>query len=109
MSDQKVLDTAWLKSQYKGNMKDLLIIYKNENNDCMLRIQKALESQDYDDIRAVAHKMKGSSRIIGAFAVEELANIIEKTIENEEIRQKVDKLQHNYKALIREIDLLISQ
>lgn len=109
MSDQKVLDTAWLKSQYKGNMKDLLVIYKKENDECMLRIQNALDSQDYDDIRAVAHKMKGSSRIIGAFAVEELANLIEKTLDDKEIQQKVTDLKNNYTLLIREIDSLLTR
>ncbi|MBV6640568.1 MAG: Hpt domain-containing protein [Cyclobacteriaceae bacterium] len=90
-------------------MKDLLVIYKKENDECMLRIQNALDSQDYDDIRAVAHKMKGSSRIIGAFAVEELANLIEKTLDDKEIQQKVTDLKNNYTLLIREIDSLLAR
>lgn len=108
MSDQKVIDTNWLKSQYKGNMKDLLVIYKKENDECMLRIQHALNSKDHDDIRAIAHKMKGSSRIIGAFVVEGLANHIEKTFDPAELQSKVTQLQENYKDLIREIDSLIA-
>ena len=108
MSDLKVIDTDWLQSQYKGNMKDLLVIYKKENDECMLRIQHSIESHNHDDIRAIAHKMKGSSRIIGAFVVESLANHIEKTFDTEELKSKVIELQENYKKLIHEIDLLIS-
>ncbi len=108
MSDQKIIDTDWLKSQYKGNMKDLLVIYKKENDECMLRIQQAMQSQNHDDIRAVAHKMKGSSRIIGAFIVEDLANLIEKTFDPDQIKLKVSELEENYTMLIREIDILIA-
>ncbi|XOV95174.1 MAG: Hpt domain-containing protein [Bacteroidota bacterium] len=106
MDDKKLIDTDWLKSQYRGNMYELLTIYKRENDECVSRMQSSLKAGDHDDVRAVAHKMKGSSRIIGAFSIEDLANLIERTFDVSEMESKVAELQEHYVRLRVEIDKL---
>ncbi len=107
MNDKQLIDIAWLTSQYRGNMEELLMIYITENDECMVRIDDAMKEDRHDDVRAVAHKMKGSSRIVGAFVIEELANSLEKTIDPSEVKSKVAELRDIYGKLKVEISHIL--
>lgn len=96
MTDDSLIDMEWLRRHYQGDTEQLLQIYLRENDDCITRIREALEKKDLEDVKAVAHKMKGSSRIIGAFSIEKLADQIENLPLDHEYRHLVEDLQIQY-------------
>lgn len=109
MDDQRLINTDWLKSQYKGSIKELLEIYKKENDECLERINLALKEEGFDEIRSIAHKMKGSSRIIGAFTIENLSIRIESSSDPDTLKQLVTELATTYSNLKVEIASLLNQ
>ena len=60
------------------------------------------QNKDYESVRARAHKLKGSSMVVGAKKMRELASVIEQDAreKNRADEEKLDKLKEQFVQLI---------
>jgi HPt (histidine-containing phosphotransfer) domain-containing protein len=81
---------------------DLLKSYVKGGKESLENIQSAMSSKDLTSISFWAHKLKGSSRMIGAKSIEELSSSIEKRASNRDIllRDDIHDLGEKFDALV---------
>ncbi|MCI5054894.1 MAG: Hpt domain-containing protein [Flavobacteriales bacterium] len=81
---------------------DLLKSYVKGGKESLENIQSAMTNDDHKSISFWAHKLKGSSRMIGAKQIEELSSSIEKRATNKDIllRDDIEDLGEKFDALV---------
>jgi len=84
--------------------RQVIHLFLEENSDMVDQINEATENNDFDRIRSLAHKVKGSSGSIGAESVRQLANDLQKAAELEQVHE-IDLLKNHF--VIQFKDLMI--
>ncbi|MGE4170376.1 MAG: Hpt domain-containing protein [Candidatus Margulisiibacteriota bacterium] len=59
-------------------IRDLIPLFLEHRQDNMVVLQTALDANDFETIRKIAHKMKGSSGVYGFLVLADLAKALEK-------------------------------
>lgn len=102
--------SVWQKDEFLKRIRNnnmlsqkLIAMFIDEMPSLLSQLNSAIESEVFDDILALAHKMTGSSRNIGGHSVAKLT----KNIEQLARRQDCSELMSLQKALSSEFDLLI--
>lgn len=78
-------------------LKDVFDTYIKGGKEALINLKSSLDSQDYDKMIHWSHKLKGSSRMIGARSVESLAEQFEKDSRSKE---NIDAFQPAYDELL---------
>ncbi|MEC9411200.1 MAG: Hpt domain-containing protein [Pseudomonadota bacterium] len=88
-------------------LQKMLVMFQQSNTQTLSDISLAIEKDDYQVVKGLAHKLKGSASAIGAPRVVEDCVIIESAAEhenNETIRQTFTQLQHDINGILAVID-----
>lgn len=99
--DNKLLDENVVAQFSSQQVHTYFMMYMKNAKSLIDNIQKDLDGNDLNALRQRAHKLKGSSMVVGASSIKELAHEIEDLArENKPISQdQVGRLQSNYQSL----------
>ena len=90
-----------LKSLLKGKFTELIEYYVKEMFQQTAHLHKYAEAKDYNNIKFITHKMRSSSKELGAFRVGELFKEIESCI-NDDPKPDIEKVIELIEALNEE-------
>ena len=100
--NNKVIDLNFLTKLADGNtefVKKMLEIYLKQTPENLFALEQSLVTQNYDELRSVAHKMRSSVPYVGLYEAEKLLEKIEY-----EAKQKINV--ENFESIVREITKL---
>jgi len=80
----------------------VLIEYRNENQDTLDKLKAALDGNDYAEAIQIVHKAKSSSGSIGAKSLQEAASSLQKALDEKE-EDKIALLQDRFSHLLRKL------
>lgn len=66
--------------RYRGNwprLKRFILMFARNNKDCLLQLKQAVNSEDWESAKRIAHQIKGSAANIGANKLSACASVIE--------------------------------
>ncbi len=79
--------------------KQVLIEYRNENQDTLDKLEVALREKRYAEATQIVHKVKSSSGSIGAKSLQDVAALLQKAL-NEEKEDEIVPLQDRFSKLL---------
>ncbi len=79
----------------------LIGVYVKDVEAEVQKMRDGLENKDFEQVRFYAHKMKGSSRMLGAMEFSDLAKIVENKIHGGDtnVHDTVIEIQHYFPRL----------
>lgn len=82
--------------------KQVLIEYRNENQDTLDKLEAALREKRYAEATQIVHKVKSSSGSIGAKSLQDVAALLQKAL-NEEKEDEIAPLHDRFSKLLRKL------
>jgi HPt (histidine-containing phosphotransfer) domain-containing protein len=88
-SEDITIDLGFLKEMAQGNsafMEEILTMFINTTPESLTKMQEAIDNQDWDQLKAIAHRLKSSMFLIGIKELEMNMATIEQLALNPEER-----------------------
>jgi HPt (histidine-containing phosphotransfer) domain-containing protein len=104
--DEGFIDTAHLQQMTLGDaalQREVLTLFVRQSTDLVARM-----SMFPTDMAAIAHKLKGSARGIGAFSAASSAERLERSTDPRAARAALSELKYAISGTVRAIDDLLS-
>ena len=114
MTNEKLLNPSRSEELVKrhgvGLLKDLIRLFKDYNNQ-VLSLRVHIESQDFPQVRFIAHKLKGAAANIGAEQLYKDCDFFEQlglevVAANDEVLKRYDELKTSFEATVVQLDRL---
>ncbi|WP_286268844.1 response regulator [Thalassotalea hakodatensis] len=114
VEDANESDEVWAKSQFYARVRhntslaeQLISLFLAEAPNLISEIYHAAKAKDFDKLKGLAHKLKGSSFNLSANKLGKLATVIESEAEQKDIQKintLVDTLANEYKVLCEQLN-----
>lgn len=101
LNKKSIQDIFELCDKNQDTLNQLLSLYISQSNEILLKVAQALQLQEYHDLKANIHTLKGISLNLGAQKIASLCKQIENLF-NENSTQELEKLLENLAILHEE-------
>lgn len=73
---------------------ELIEFFTSDTQECLIALKQGVETQDSAQVGAICHKLKSSSKLVGAFELAEFAHLLEDYRENNDQQTAIIHLSH---------------
>ncbi|MCS7204200.1 MAG: Hpt domain-containing protein [Leptospiraceae bacterium] len=85
------------KVEISKEIQDIVPVFLEEFDKNVKLLEQAIDSQDYETIRSITHKIKGSAGGYGFHQISEYSKVIENLAKN---RSPIEQIQNQFKKMI---------